>query len=164
MNIQEIRLDLDKRVTVAERVIVGQGDKFGTTIVAKIYDHGVAYNLSGKTARFEMRLPNSVEYVRDNVNCSVSGNEITYVVDEEHVAAAYGTTDCAYFDIMSSGNVIASRRSQVSARIPKWVGGRYDITLAKIGGQWKIVGMQQVTVLMEADDDTQELPEEILVP
>ena len=63
-----------------------------------------------------------------------------------------------------SGNVIASRRSQVSARIPKWVGGRYDITLAKIGGQWKIVGMQQVTVLMEADDDTQELPEEILVP
>ena len=63
-----------------------------------------------------------------------------------------------------SGNVIASRRSQVSSRIPKWVGGRYDITLAKAGGQWKIVGMQQVTVLMEADDDTEELPSEILVP
>ena len=63
-----------------------------------------------------------------------------------------------------TGNVIASRRSQVSSRVPKWVGGRYDITLAKMGGQWKIVGMQQVTVLMEADDDTKDLPEEILVP
>ena len=63
-----------------------------------------------------------------------------------------------------TGNVIASRRSQVSSRVPKWVGGRYDITLAKAGGSWKIVGMKQVTVLMEADDDVEELPEEILVP
>ena len=63
-----------------------------------------------------------------------------------------------------SGNVIASRRSEVSSRIPKWVGGRYDITLAKLNGQWKIVGMRQVTVLMEADDNTEELPTEILVP
>ena len=63
-----------------------------------------------------------------------------------------------------TGTVIASRRSQVSSRVPKWVGGRYDITLAKISGQWKIVGMQQVTVLMEADDNTEDLPEEILMP
>ena len=63
-----------------------------------------------------------------------------------------------------TGNVIASRRSQVSSRVPKWVGGRYDITLAKAGGSWKIVGMKQVTVLIEADDDVEELPEEILVP
>ena len=63
-----------------------------------------------------------------------------------------------------TGNVIASRRSQVSSRVPKWVGGRYDITLAKAGGNWKIVGMKQVTVLMEADDDVEDLPEEILVP
>ena len=63
-----------------------------------------------------------------------------------------------------SGNVIASRRSEVSSRIPKWVGGRYDITLAKQNGQWRIVGMKQLTVLMEADDNTEELPTEILVP
>ena len=63
-----------------------------------------------------------------------------------------------------TGSVIASRRSQVSSRIPRWVGGRYDITLAKLNGQWKIVGMKQVTVLMEAEDTTQELPSEILVP
>ena len=63
-----------------------------------------------------------------------------------------------------SGSVIASRRSEVSSRIPKWVGGRYDITLAKMGGQWKIVGMRQVTVLMEAENTEEELPSEILVP
>ena len=63
-----------------------------------------------------------------------------------------------------TGSVISSRRSEVSERIPRWQGGRYDITLVKTGGQWKIVGMQQVTVLMEADDDTKDLPEEILVP
>ena len=64
-----------------------------------------------------------------------------------------------------SGSVIASRRSEVSARIPKWVGGRYDITLAKAGGQWKIVGMQQTTVLVEADNtEDQELPTELLMP
>ena len=63
-----------------------------------------------------------------------------------------------------SGNVIASRRSEVSSRIPRWQGGRYDITLAKAGGQWKIVGMKQITVLMEADKTVEELPSEILVP
>ena len=61
-----------------------------------------------------------------------------------------------------TGSVIASRRSEVSSRVPKWVGGRYDITLAKLAGQWKIVGMQQVTILMEADED-EELPSELLM-
>ena len=63
-----------------------------------------------------------------------------------------------------TGSVIASRRSEVSSRIPKWVGGRYDITLAKQNGLWQIVGMNQVTVLMEADNEEEELPSEILVP
>lgn len=63
-----------------------------------------------------------------------------------------------------TGNVIASRRSEVSSRMPKWVGGRYALTLAKQSGAWKIVGMKQLTVLMEADDATEELPSEILVP
>ena len=63
-----------------------------------------------------------------------------------------------------TGSVISSRRNEVSERIPRWQGGRYDITLAKLNGLWKIVGMKQVTVLMEADEVEQELPSEILVP
>ena len=40
-----------------------------------------------------------------------------------------------------------------------------QITLAKAGGQWKIVGMQQTTVLVEADNtEDQELPTELLMP
>lgn len=49
-----------------------------------------------------------------------------------------------------TGSVISSRRSEVSPTIPSWQGGRYDITLIKDNGEWKIIGMQQTTVLMEA--------------
>ena len=63
-----------------------------------------------------------------------------------------------------TGSVIASRRSEVSDRVPKWQGGRYDITLAKTGGQWKIVGMKQKTILVEAEDGGEELETEILLP
>ncbi len=48
-----------------------------------------------------------------------------------------------------TGSVIASRRSEASDTIPAWQGGRYDITLVKDNGAWKIIGMQQRTVLME---------------
>ena len=61
------------------------------------------------------------------------------------------------------GTVIASRRSEVSSRIPHWVGGRYNLTLTKQNGQWKIVGIQQVTILMEPDDNSEELPQELLI-
>lgn len=49
-----------------------------------------------------------------------------------------------------TGTVISSRRSEASPNVPSWQGGRYDITLIKSGGTWKIIGMQQTTVLMEA--------------
>ena len=62
-----------------------------------------------------------------------------------------------------TGSVISSRRSEVSERIPRWQGGRYDITLVKTGGQWKIVGMQQKTVLVEPEVDNDGLETEVLV-
>ena len=49
-----------------------------------------------------------------------------------------------------TGSVIASRRSENLPATPSWQGGRYDITLVKENGEWKIIGMQQITVLMEA--------------
>ena len=63
-----------------------------------------------------------------------------------------------------TGKVISSRKNEVSARIPGWQGGRYDITLMKVGGQWKIVGMQQKTILVEAEKEKEELQQEILLP
>ena len=49
-----------------------------------------------------------------------------------------------------TGSVISSRKSEASPIVPSWQGGRYDITLVKVNGSWKIIGMQQTTVLMEA--------------
>ena len=49
-----------------------------------------------------------------------------------------------------TGSVISSRKSEASPTGPGWQGGRYDITLVKDDGEWKIIGMQQTTVLMEA--------------
>jgi len=48
------------------------------------------------------------------------------------------------------GSVVSSRKSEASPVVPSWQGGRYDITLVKVDGTWKIIGMQQTTVLMEA--------------
>ena len=49
-------------------------------------------------------------------------------------------------------SVISSRRSENLPAKPSWQGGRYDITLVKQNGEWKINGMQQRTVLMEATE------------
>ena len=62
-----------------------------------------------------------------------------------------------------TGKVISSRRKEVSERIPGWQGGRYDITLVKTGGAWKIIGMQQKTILVEPDDQNDGIQTEVLV-
>lgn len=53
-----------------------------------------------------------------------------------------------------TGKVISSRAGEVSKEVPHWVGGRYNLTLVKEQGLWKIIGMQQTAVLMD------EIPEE----
>ena len=63
-----------------------------------------------------------------------------------------------------SGSVISSLRTDSNQSIPKWVGGRYDVTLVKVGGEWKIIGMQQKTILVEPDEEKDELQTEILMP
>lgn len=62
-----------------------------------------------------------------------------------------------------TGKVLSSRANEVSADIPKWQGGRYNITLVKEGGMWKVIGMQQVTILMEADSAPEADQTEVLV-
>ena len=51
-----------------------------------------------------------------------------------------------------TGRVISSRAAEVPSEIPSWVGGRYNITLLKEDGLWKIAGMQQTTILMESPE------------
>ena len=61
------------------------------------------------------------------------------------------------------GKVLSSRANEVSAEIPKWQGGRYNITLVRDDGMWKIIGMQQTTILMEADNAPDANRAEVLV-
>ena len=107
MNEQYIALDISKAAGASQVVRLGQGDRAGTTIVASIYDNGIEFGLTGKTAQFLMRLPDGRYYVRDTA-CTVSGNSITYVVDEEHCCAFAGYTEGAYFEILVGTSVIAS--------------------------------------------------------
>jgi len=56
-----------------------------------------------------------------------------------------------------TGKVISSRANEVPSQIPKWAGGRYNITLLKEDGEWKIAGMQQTTILMESEEPKTEM-------
>lgn len=154
MNEQLLSLDINKVVTGTQSVRIGQGDMSGTTIKASIYDNGTAYDLTGKRARFLMRLPGRHGYVLDE-SCTVNHNVITYVVDEEHCCVVSGMTDEAYFEILVGGDVVAStarfkvriHRAAESGGIPA---GTYDTRVEELirqmqhiidhggGGTWSL--------------------------
>lgn len=50
-----------------------------------------------------------------------------------------------------AGKVIPSRAADVPAEIPAWQGGRYNLTLVKENGLWKVIGMQQTAIIMAED-------------
>lgn len=112
MNVQEVSLDLSKESLGCPIVRIGQGDSGGTTIRATISDNLTPASLSGASASFKMTLPDGKHYVDDG-NCTVSGNVITYVVDEDKAAAAAGYTDDAYFSIELDGRVYSTSRFRV---------------------------------------------------
>lgn len=106
MNIQDVRLDIDKKTGVAQWVTIGQGDKGGTTIRATVFDNGVAAALTGMSARFELRMPNATYF--EDTNCTISGNVITYVVDESHAALYAVGENVAYFALYEGETAIYS--------------------------------------------------------
>ena len=106
MNIQDVRLDIDKKTGVAQWVTIGQGDKGGTTIRATVFDNDVAAALTGMSARFEMRMPNATYF--EDTNCTINGNVITYVVDESHAALYAGGESVAYFALYDGETAIYS--------------------------------------------------------
>ncbi len=104
MNTFRLNLDLDKRFE-NDWVRIRQGDKNGTTIIATIYDHGVL--LTGSyTARIRMRLPDGEHFYEKDA--TFSNGVATVTIDETQAASASGTTDNAYFQILSGSTVIAS--------------------------------------------------------
>lgn len=112
MNTQHVSLDLSKAPTYAQMVTIGQGDSGGTTIVADVYDNGQAASLSGMTAGFCMRLPRDAGYVRDS-GCTISGNQITYVVNESKCCSVSGRADECYFELLSGNRKYSTSRFRV---------------------------------------------------
>lgn len=104
---QTITVDLSKQLTRPQVVRLGQGDKSGTTLVADIYDNGVAYNLTGKTARFSMRAPDGASSYSVAAS-SYNGNKATFDLDETYAASIAGKTDTAYIEVLSGSTVICS--------------------------------------------------------
>ena len=63
------------------------------------------------------------------------------------------------------GNVLSSsaskvRSGKIKATPPGWEGGRYQMELYRVNGQWKIAGMRQTQVIME----TEPTPQPTLTP
>lgn len=48
------------------------------------------------------------------------------------------------------GSRKSSSSSSLSATPPSWYGGRYTVTLQRINGQWKIAGLTQTQLIIEA--------------
>lgn len=111
MNTQSLILDLSKKHMPNQIVRIAQGDVNGTTIAATIMNNGVLENLSGKSASFHIMNPDGGYY--EDTSCTVSGNVVSYVVDEEHVAMAAGYTDDAYFTIRSGSKKCSTSRFRI---------------------------------------------------
>lgn len=108
MNTHTIELDLSKNGLCANVVRVGQGDRHGTTIKARIYDEGAEVPLSGLTCYLNVLLPNKRNYYR--ASCEVSGNTATAALDESKLCAVAGYTDEAYFTCESADAKYSTER------------------------------------------------------
>ena len=112
MNEQRFTLDVSKEPAVLPVLYLGQGDKNGTTLVAELYDNGVALSASSYTPSFEMRLPGGKAYYK--VDGTLSGNVATIPIDETYAAAVAGMACTAYVSLKSGGNVVSTTRMNVA--------------------------------------------------
>ena len=49
-----------------------------------------------------------------------------------------------------SGSQALVKAGTISSTPPAWYGGRYNVTLQRINGQWKIAGLHQTQLIIEA--------------
>lgn len=100
MNVQDITVDLSKKNVKPESVVLRQGDKSGTTLRVKVLDGGVdVSSLSGYTAKFIMKLPNDTFYYE--VEGTISGGTVEFVIDETQAASEAGVTNIAYVTLVN---------------------------------------------------------------
>lgn len=100
MNTQDITVDLSKKNVKPESIVLRQGDKSGTTLRVKVLDNGVnVSSLDGYTAKFIMKLPYNRFYYE--VEGTISGSMLTFVIDESYAAVQSGVTNIAYVALVN---------------------------------------------------------------
>lgn len=85
------------------------------------------------------------------VNYSISDFEYSLSIEELWAWPWDSTATCRIVERVPSitGSVLSSRKNEASETVPSWQGGRYDLTLVNVNGQWKISGMKQLTAFVE---------------
>lgn len=111
MNTLELSLDLSKETRLQQPIRIRQGDLEGTTIMATIYDGGVAAETTGLAAYVVMELPDHEHYYRKQA--ALSGNVATVTIDEAEAASVTGMTDNAYFQLVGEGVIYSTSRFTV---------------------------------------------------
>ena len=129
MNTFNLELDLDKRSAHSTSegrpyVIMRQGDKLGTQIVAELFDHGQKLSTSGLTAFFVMELPDKLHYYR--TSATYSSGTVTVSMDETIAASVAGTTEVAYFELHQGTTIIASTASITVVVLPSGTAGKAE--------------------------------------
>lgn len=124
MNTFRLGLDLIKSGPL-QTVTMRQYDHRGTTIVAKVYDHGQAITTSGLTARMVMAYPDKSGFYRGTA--TYNDGTITHVVDEKQACDIAGRTDRAYFELTDQSGSTFSTQSFAVVILPSGVDGMSNI-------------------------------------
>lgn len=115
MNVQDITVDLSKKNVKPESIVLRQGDKSGTTLRVKVLDNGTEVSsLSGYAAKFIMKLPYSEFYYE--VEGTISGIMLTFVIDESYAAVQSGVTNIAYVALVN-GDVTRMSANNIRVEI-----------------------------------------------
>ena len=112
MNTQTVDLDLDKHPS-NQVVYLGQRDRQGTRIRARITDNGEPLALSGLTVRLVVLLPDGMTVYRATPNTR-SGNTATWYLASLVPTGIPGRTDVAYVEIESGDTVVTTSRFMVT--------------------------------------------------
>lgn len=106
LNVVNLTLDLAKWPSEEPVVVVRQGERGSTTVVAKVTDQGTEADLSGLTGYLMAQLPGGAT-LEEEVD-EISGDTITYTVSE-YATQAPGRARVAYFALHdAAGSVITT--------------------------------------------------------
>lgn len=85
------------------------------------------------------------------VNYDISDYEHSLSIETLWAWPWDSTATCRIVERVPSitGKVLSSKKNETSSTVPAWQGGRYDLTLVNVNGQWKISGMKQLTAFVE---------------